>query len=378
MRLRSINLLNYRNYKNAFLEFSPNINIFIGDNGSGKTNILEAIYVLALTKSCRYGTDIDLIKKGELSLNISGEVLYDDYLKKYEILIDKNNKKVCINSNLVKKISNYIGGFCVTSFLPTDMEIIKGAPSVRRNVLNIQIGVLYNNYLKYVNEYNHLLKIRNDYLKRMNVNSFSDPKYLDILNQKMIEISLKIYYFRFSYIQELNIVLPKIYKRITGNDDIKVLYDNSLGIDNYDEEKIKYLLLQKYKKNLSKEMTLGMTIVGLHRDDLVFLLNSSDSKVYASQGQQRLIVIAYKIAEMLIFKKIKGEYPVLLLDDIFSEIDIKRRNNIMKYLKNDIQVILTTTDISDIDNNFLSSSKIFKIKTGEIKIKGGAKWKKKE
>ena len=378
MRLRSINLLNYRNYKNAFLEFSPNINIFIGDNGSGKTNILEAIYVLALTKSCRYGTDIDLIKKGELSLNISGEVLYDDYLKKYEILIDKNNKKVCINSNLVKKISNYIGGFCVTSFLPTDMEIIKGAPSVRRNVLNIQIGVLYNNYLKYVNEYNHLLKIRNDYLKRMNVNSFSDPKYLDILNQKMIEISLKIYYFRFSYIQELNIVLPKIYKRITGNDDIKVLYDNSLGIDNYDEEKIKYLLLQKYKKNLSKEMTLGMTIVGLHRDDLVFLLNSSDSKVYASQGQQRLIVIAYKIAEMLIFKKIKGEYPVLLLDDIFSEIDIKRRNNIMKYLKNDIQVILTTTDISDIDNNFLSSSKIFKIKNGEIKIKGGAKWKKKE
>ncbi len=378
MKLKNIKLVNYRNHKDVFLEFSPNINIFIGENGVGKTNILEAIYVLALTKSCRYGTDLDLIKSGENYLNIEGDVSYEDFLKKYKILIDKNVKKVFINSNLVKKISTYIGEFCVTSFLPNDMEIIKGAPSIRRNILNIQIGILYNNYLKYVNEYNHLLKIRNDYLKRMNLNSFSDPKYLDVLNQKMIDISLKIYQFRFFYLKEMNNVLPNIYKKIAGSGDIEIHYDNSLGLLDYNEEEISLKLKQKYQKNLSKEMTLGMTIVGLHRDDITFMLNSRDSKVYASQGQQRLIVIAYKIAEMLIFKKIKGEYPVLLLDDIFSEIDIKRRNKIIKYLMKDVQVILTTTDISDIDKDVLNNAKIFKIKNGEIKVKGGAKCKKKK
>ena len=378
MKLKNIKLVNYRNHKDVFLEFSPNINIFIGENGVGKTNILEAIYVLALTKSCRYGTDLDLIKSGENYLNIEGDVSYEDFLKKYKILIDKNVKKVFINFNLVKKISTYIGEFCVTSFLPNDMEIIKGAPSIRRNILNIQILILYNNYLKYVNEYNHLLKIRNDYLKRMNLNSFSDPKYLDVLNQKMIDISLKIYQFRFFYLKEMNNVLPNIYKKIAGSGDIEIHYDNSLGLLDYNEEEISLKLKQKYQKNLSKEMTLGMTIVGLHRDDITFMLNSRDSKVYASQGQQRLIVIAYKIAEMLIFKKIKGEYPVLLLDDIFSEIDIKRRNKIIKYLMKDVQVILTTTDISDIDKDVLNNAKIFKIKNGEIKVKGGAKCKKKK
>jgi len=378
MKLKELKLTNFRNYKEINLEFNPGINIFIGDNGSGKTNILEAIYVLSLTKSGRFGTDFDLIKSGEVSSLIEGIVNFDDYEKKYKLSIDKYSKRVYINSSQIKKISDYIGEFSITSFLPNDIDVIKGSPSIRRNLLNIQIGVLYNNYLSYVNEYNSLLKIRNEYLKRININGMSDSKYLDVINSKMIDVSVKIYYFRFFYISEINKILPSIYKKLSGNSELLIDYQNSLGISEYDELKIREIMQTKYKKNLYKEMMQGMTLIGIHRDDLQLLINQTDSKIYASEGQQRLIVIAYKIAELMVYKKIKKEYPVLLLDDVFSEIDIKRRNNIVKYLKGDIQVIITTTDLEDIETNLVNNAKIFKIKNGEIKIKGGAKCKKKK
>ena len=373
MRLKSLNLINFRNYEEATIEFSPGINILVGNNGSGKTNILEGIYVLSLTKSNRYGKDEDLININANNLSITGEVVYDDYIKEYQVLMDKFTKRVYINHFQVKKIANYISNFCITSFLPNDIEIIKGSPSIRRNLLNIQIGQLYNHYLKYVNEYNSLLKIRNEYLKRLYINSFADFKYLEVINQKMLDVSLKIYYFRFFYLENINNILPSIYRKLSGKSSLKIEYFNNIGLSSYDEEQIKETLISKWKKNLNKEMQQGMTLTGLHRDDLIFLIDGKDARTFASQGQQRLIVIAYKIAELLVCKKIKGEYPVLLLDDVFSEIDIKRRNNIIKYLKQDMQVIITTTDILDINEDLVNSAKVFSIKNGKITKKGGVK-----
>ena len=373
MRLKSLNLINFRNYEEATIEFSPGINILVGNNGSGKTNILEGIYVLSLTKSNRYGKDEDLININANNLSITGEVVYDDYIKEYQVLMDKFTKRVYINHFQVKKIANYISNFCITSFLPNDIEIIKGSPSIRRNLLNIQIGQLYNHYLKYVNEYNSLLKIRNEYLKRLYINSFADFKYLEVINQKMLDASLKIYYFRFFYLENINNILSGIYRKLSGKSSLKIEYFNNIGLSSYDEEQIKETLISKWKKNLNKEMQQGMTLTGLHRDDLIFLIDGKDARTFASQGQQRLIVIAYKIAELLVFKKIKGEYPVLLLDDVFSEIDIKRRNNIIKYLKQDMQVIITTTDLLDINDDLVNSAKVFSIKNGKITKKGGVK-----
>ena len=373
MRIKSLKLLNFRNYKELNLDFSEGINIFIGENGVGKTNILEAIYVLSLTKSNRYGTNLDLINHQEESTSLIGEVDYLDYLKRYQVDISKNSKKVYINNQEIKRITDYISNFCVTTFMPSDIDIIKGSPSTRRNLLNIQIGELYNNYLKYVNEYNSLLKIRNDYLKKLNINGNMDFKYLEVIDQKMIEISLKIYYFRYFYVSEINKIIPVVFKKITNISNLQLEYVNNLNLENYDEEKIKDLLKNKFKKNLNKEIILGMTLNGVHRDDLIFKINSYDAKIYASEGQQKMIVIAYKISELLLFKKIKKEYPVLLLDDVFSEIDVKKRNNIIKYLKSDIQVIITTNDILNIDKSLVDEAKIFKIKNGNIKTKGGVK-----
>ena len=373
MRIKSLKLLNFRNYKELNLDFSEGINIFIGENGVGKTNILEAIYVLSLTKSNRYGTNLDLINHQEESTSLIGEVDYLDYLKRYQVDISKNIKKVYINNQEIKRITDYISNFCVTTFMPSDIDIIKGSPSTRRNLLNIQIGELYNNYLKYVNEYNSLLKIRNDYLKKLNINRNMDFKYLEVIDQKMIEISLKIYYFRYFYVSEINKIIPVVFKKITNISNLQLEYVNNLNLETYDEEKIKDLLKNKFKKNLNKEIILGMTLNGVHRDDLIFKINSYDAKIYASEGQQKMIVIAYKISELLLFKKIKKEYPVLLLDDVFSEIDVKKRNNIIKYLKSDIQVIITTNDILNIDKSLVDEAKIFKIKNGNIKTKGGVK-----
>lgn len=373
MRIKSLKLLNFRNYKELNLDFSEGINIFIGENGVGKTNILEAIYVLSLTKSNRYGTNLDLINHQEESTSLIGEVDYLDYLKRYQVDISKNSKKVYINNQEIKRITDYISNFCVTTFMPSDIDIIKGSPSTRRNLLNIQIGELYNNYLKYVNEYNSLLKIRNDYLKKLNINRNMDFKYLEVIDQKMIEISLKIYYFRYFYVSEINKIIPVVFKKITNISNLQLEYVNNLNLETYDEEKIKDLLKNKFKKNLNKEIILGMTLNGVHRDDLIFKINSYDAKIYASEGQQKMIVIAYKISELLLFKKIKKEYPVLLLDDVFSEIDVKKRNNIIKYLKSDIQVIITTNDILNIDKSLVDEAKIFKIKNGNIKTKGGVK-----
>lgn len=373
MRIKSLKLLNFRNYKELNLDFSEGINIFIGENGVGKTNILEAIYVLSLTKSNRYGTNLDLINHQEESTSLIGEVDYLDYLKRYQVDISKNSKKVYINNQEIKRITDYISNFCVTTFMPSDIDIIKGSPSTRRNLLNIQIGELYNNYLKYVNEYNSLLKIRNDYLKKLNINGNMDFKYLEVIDQKMIEISLKIYYFRYFYVLEINKIIPVVFKKITNISNLQLEYVNNLNLETYDEEKIKDLLKNKFKKNLNKEIILGMTLNGVHRDDLIFKINSYDAKIYASEGQQKMIVIAYKISELLLFKKIKKEYPVLLLDDVFSEIDVKKRNNIIKYLKSDIQVIITTNDILNIDKSLVDEAKIFKIKNGNIKTKGGVK-----
>lgn len=370
MKIKDIRLLNFRNYDDLKLEFSDNINVIIGNNGEGKTNILESIYVLSLTKSNRYGYDNDLIKFNKEYLKVEGNVIDDDLLRKFSVSLSKNKKNVYINGKEIKKISDYISNFCVISFVPLDLEIIKGAPSIRRNFLNIEVSQLYNNYINYLNEYNYILKMRNDYLKKMNLNAMIDKRYLDVINDKLIEKAVKIYEYRFKFIEEINSLIENIFYKITGLKSLQIGFDNSLGMGNFDESLIKKIMNDKFKKNYNQELMLGNTLNGPHRDDFKFMLNDMDMKLYASQGQQRLAIIAFKIAEIFIFKRIKKSYPVLLLDDIFSEIDIKKRNKIIKYLNNDIQTIITTTDTVDISVELLKKARIFKIKNGKITIRG--------
>ena len=373
MKIEHIRLTNFRNYDDLELEFNPNINIIVGNNGQGKTNILESIYVLSLSKSNRDGYDSDMIKFEKESLSLEGKIIDNDLIKKLRVDITPNKKRVFINNKEIHKIKDYISNFCVISFVPTDLDIIKGSPSVRRNLLNIDISQLYNNYITYLNEYNKIIKIRNDYLKKLYINNNSDFRYLDVINEKMIEKADKIYEYRFKFIEEINKNIADIYKKITGLDGLTIKYDNTLGLDSYDKEKIKETYLKKLKKHLNQEMMQGISLIGPHRDDFTFYLDNVDMKVYSSQGQQRMAIIAFKISELSYYKKIIGSYPVLLLDDIFSEIDIKKRNKIINFLKKDIQTIITTTDINDISKKLLDNAVIYNISNKKITKKGKVK-----
>ena len=370
MKIEHIELTNFRNYDQLSLDFNTNINIIIGNNGQGKTNILESIYVLSLSKSNRSGQDADLIMFNKNSLSVKGTIINNDLKKKLEVFIDEHKKKVSINGKEIHKIKDYISNFCVISFIPADLDIIKGSPAIRRNLLNIDISQLFNNYIVYLNEYNKIIKIRNEYLKKLYINNNSDFRYLDVINEKLIESADKIYEYRFNYLDEINEYLPTIYKKITGIDGLTIKYENTLGLDKYDKDKVIENFKKKFKKNLNQEMMQGMTLTGPHRDDFTFYLNDVDMKVFASQGQQRMAIIALRISELNYYKKVIGSYPVLLLDDIFSEIDTSKRNKIIKFLKKDIQTIITTTDINDISDDLLKDAVIYNIKNGKITKKG--------
>ena len=370
MEIKRLKLTNFRNYLNIELELNPNINIFIGNNGEGKTNILESIYILSLTKSNRVGNETDLIKYGEEITKIEGIVYSNNIIKKKEIDISHRKKTLLINNKEIRRSKEYIQEFAVILFTPQDLEIIKGAPNIRRNMLNIDISQLHNKYITYLNEYNQIIKMRNEYLKKMNLNGNTDERYLDIINTEMINKAIMIYKHRFDFINKINYYLPKIFKKITGKENIKIVFDNNLGIDEFEEEKIKKLFILKLKKNLNIEMMQGMTLTGPHRDDFSFLLDEKNMKYFASQGQQRMAIISLKIAELYIFKEVLGEYPVLLLDDIFSEIDSKKRNKIVKFLKEDIQTIITTTDINDITENLMEKAVVYSVKNNKVTKKG--------
>ena len=370
MRIEHLKLTNFRNYSKLEIDFNKNVNIFVGDNGKGKTNILESIYVLSLTKSNRFGNEEDLIKFNEEIAKIEGLIKNEDLIKKQEVQLTRNKKQIFINNKEIRRIRDYISNFCIISFTPDDLEIVKGSPNTRRNMINIDISQLENNYISYLNDYNHIIKMRNEYLKKMNLDGNSDSRYLDVINEKMIENGIKIYEYRYKFLKKINEILPKVFKKLTNIDGLSIEYESSLDLGDFDLEKVKKDYQTKLNKNFKLELMQGVTLIGPHRDDFFFNLKGLDMKNFASQGQQRLAIIAFKISEIYLFKEEMGEYPVLLLDDIFSEIDIKKRNKIIKYLLKDIQSIITTTDINDIESELLDNATIFKVNNDKVTGRG--------
>ncbi|MBQ6323313.1 MAG: DNA replication/repair protein RecF [Bacilli bacterium] len=370
MKISKINLVNFRNYSKLSLNLGNGKNIFVGDNAQGKTNILEAITVLALTKSHRVGVNPNLIMFDRNSCKISGTIRNNKILSKMEIEINGDIKRFWINKTEIRKVANYVSHLNIIMFTPDDLEIVKGSPNVRRNLLNIQLSQISQIYLKTYNEYNKLLKTRNEYLKILFNNSIADKNYLDIITDKLIEKAIIIYQKRKEYIDLVNLSIDKIFYNISSNRGISIEYVPNIDFDNYDNESLRKKLKHTYKKNYLKELNYGMTIYGPHRDDFLFNFNDHDLKLYGSQGQQKLAILSFKLAEIDIFKDICGSSPVLLLDDIFSEFDIKKRNKLLKMIsEKDIQSILTTTDLKNISKKYIENAIIFKVFNGNVERK---------
>lgn len=373
MILNKIELINYRNYRKTNISFSPGINVIIGNNAQGKTNILESIYVLAITKSYRTNNDTNLIRFDNNSFVLKGNIKSEYFIKDLQLSFDKYKKITKINGKQIKKISDYITNFNVILFAPEDLEIIKGAPSIRRNLLNIEIGQISSNYIKYHNEFNKILKSRNDYLKMLGINSVYDNRYLDILTDSIIEREVPIYIDRKKFIDRINLYIDDIFYNITGIKGLHVVYESNIDLSDIGEDVLRQKIKDKYKSSINKEINQGVTLYGPHRDDFTFFIEDRDIKLFGSQGQQKLAIISFKLAEIYIFKEDTGTFPVLLLDDIFSELDKFKKNNLIKYLQGDIQVIITSNDTKDISKKILDKAKIYKIINGNIIEKDGKK-----
>ena len=366
MYIKKIKLHDFRNYKSLNVTLTKGINIIYGENAQGKTNLLESIYVLGLTKSHRSFIDNNLINNDSEYLTIEGVVNNNRIDNKLNIYIDNKVKILKFNNNTIKKISDYISLMNIIIFYPDDLELIKGSPIIRRKYLNLELSQLYSNYFILINEYNKILKIRNEYLKKINKRESVDKNYIEILTGYLIDKSIMIYKMRDKYINKINEYCNDIFKDIMNLDGFSIKYKPNIEIDLKDIN-LKVYLNNEYKKKLNYDIKICSTSIGPHKDDIEFYLNDKNLKFYGSQGQQRVAVLALKLSEIEIFKKYKDTTPILLLDDIFSELDDNKKNNLLKYINKNIQTIITTTDLNNLDSRLIKNSKLFNIKNGEIK-----------
>lgn len=359
MQIRDLKLINFRNYKKLYLEFNPHLNLIIGKNGMGKTNLVEAIYVIALTKSFRSNNDSILIHKDFDKTRIEAKIkniLVDTYC----CTISNEGKKVKINETKAKRLSDYISKINVILFSPSDLRIIKDTPSIRRKMLNIEISQLNNLYLKNLQDYNQIVKQRNSYLKTMAINGNTSVDYLDILTSKLIDVGIILNKSRKEFIDLINEEIDSLFLKITNSSGLKIEYESDYN------DMTKDMLLKLYKKSYDRDLMFGKTHIGIHHDDIVFNLNGENLKEYGSEGQQKNAIIAFKLVEVNIFNKFKDNYPILILDDLFSELDKQKVNNILNLINSDIQTFITTTELDNIKKDSLKNCKVFEIKDESI------------
>jgi recF protein len=370
MILKKIELRNFRNYEKLLARFHKGINIIYGDNAQGKTNLLESIYVLGLTKSHRSFIDNNLIKENNEHLHIKGTISGNVLDKDLQITIDNKSKNLIIDSTPIKKVSDYISNMNIIIFYPDDLELLKGPPQLRRKYINLELSQLYNTYYIVQNDYNRLLKIRNEYLKDLFKGKKVDMNYFDIITSYLVEKAIIIYQMRYKYIEKINEKCNEIYKDIMGLEGFHVEYVPNQIILDIKNENIKNELIKQYEDKFEYDKRMCTTTLGPHKDDFNFMLGDNNLKFYGSQGQQRIAVLSLKLSEIPIFKKYKETSPILLLDDVFSELSDDKKNNLIKYISKDIQTIITTTELSNLDSKLIKKAKLFKIENGKlIKIK---------
>lgn len=366
MYLSNIKLHNFRNYEKLILDFTPGINIIYGNNAQGKTNLLESIYYLSVTKSHHSFLDNNLIKNGEDSLFVEGIIRDNNLTNKYSIELVNHKKILKINDDKINKISDYISNINTIFFYPDDLNLIKGNPEVRRRYLNIQLSQLSSIYFKNISDYNKLLKIRNNYLKKYVDRIDFDENYFDIITDHLIDKSIYIYKMRKKYISKINQYSKLISKKIYNSDNYEIIYKTNFDHLDFNDEDIKSKIKEEYRKNLYRDKKYKITLLGPQKDDFEFVYESKNLKLYGSQGQQRLGVLVFKLSEINIFNDFKQTKPILLLDDVFSELDNNKKNSLLNYINNEIQTIITTTDLSNLDKNLINTSNLIKINGGKI------------
>jgi len=371
MHIERLALRNYRNYVSLDLNFSPKINVLIGENAQGKTNIMEAIYVLSMSKSHRTSNDRELIRWDQEYGKIEGDIQRKYGKLPLELVISKSGKRARVNHLEQKRLSLYIGQLNVVMFAPEDLNIVKGSPQVRRRFLDMEIGQISSVYLHDLLIFQKVLKQRNAILKANRGKlDFTDVMF-DVYTEQYIQIAVQIIRKRFYFMELLQKWAEPIHKGISrGMETLKVSYGTLKGIESgQTKEEMESILEQKLLEVRKRELERGVTLLGPHRDDLHFFVNGYNIQTYGSQGQQRTTALSLKLAEIELVKQEIGEAPVLLLDDVLSELDDYRQSHLLNTIQGEVQTFITTTNIAGIDHKTIQQANIFNVSAGIVNEK---------
>ena len=356
MYLKELKLKAFRNYDELVLPFAPGVNIFYGENAQGKTNILEAIYLAATSKSHRTNFYREMIQKGQEFAHISLQVQSEYSLEKIDIHIGQNKRSIFVGQAPIRKLEELLGSLYIVMFSPEDLEIVKGGPAVRRRFIDIELSQINPYYYYQLRRYHRLLKQRNTLLKNSQKIS-PDLSEISVWDEELAKAGSEIIRCRREFIGELALIYQQRHSQISGGrEEVLLVYENNVKEDKF---------LEKLNSRLKKDLQMGSTYYGPHKDDILFSLGDMDLRIYGSQGQCRTAALSLKLSEIDLIRKNKNTAPVLLLDDVLSELDDSRQKKLIENLK-DIQVLLTCTGVEDFLRQNLKADALFRIEQGQV------------
>ena len=358
MRITRLSLHDFRNYTDATIVFADSISVLVGDNAQGKTNLLEAVVFLSTGRSHRVSDEQHCIRQGQSSAIIQAQTENASPLELKVVLHDQG-KSLFIQNQLVRKSSDFIGKLNAVLFSPGDLELFEASPRSRRRFLDTEIGKINPVYVDALSKANRFLKDRNALLKAISV----DEIMVDVLTERLIEVSTDVVRLRSAFTQRLNAQLTRYYQALALSDSVVGI--SYVGVTDFDPQ-TPQRLRELYQKNRERDRFLKSTSVGIHRDDLQFTLDAHPVDEWASQGQRRLIVIALKCALVAVIEEITGEKPILLLDDVFSELDASRRKALFTTLHRNTQTLISTTDLHHVSDWLHDSVSVYTVTDGTI------------
>lgn len=370
MFITSLKLEQYRNIEALNLSIDAGVNMFVGANAQGKTNILESILVLALTKSHRTSKDKELIH-----WQSDYTRLHAGITKKYgagtlDLHIGQQGKTAKINGLEQKKLSGFVGALNVVMFAPEDLEIVKGSPGVRRRFMDMEIGQVHPAYLYELQQYQKIVQQKSNGFRKLDMAKESNRVMLDVWNEQMATSGVKIMKNRQSFINKLQVWAQNIHSGITnGQEQLRIVYKPSIDCDDLQDDSVLFnQFMIKLSQVKEQEQRRMMCLVGPHRDDLILYINDKEVLAYGSQGQQRTCALSLKLAELELMREEVGEYPVLLLDDVLSELDRHRQTQLIETFQDKVQTFITATDIDHVNAAKLKRAMLYHVNAGNIQM----------
>lgn len=357
MKIESLELCNFRNYKSLDISFDKGTNLFYGDNAQGKTNILEAIYLCGTTKSHKGSRDKELIRFQEEESHIRMKIFRNDSSYKIDMHLKRSKPKgIAINGVPLKKAGELLGIANFVFFSPEDLNIIKNGPGERRRFIDMELCQLDKVYLYHLTSYNKVVMQRNKLLKDISFH----PEYedmLDIWDAQLVQYGKKLIGARESFVKDLNHIIFEIHKKLSGQkEELVIEYEKNTGADELEE---------KLKATRGRDIRMKMSMTGPHRDDLCFSIKGVDIRKFGSQGQQRTAALSLKLSEIELVKRAIKDTPVLLLDDVLSELDRNRQQYLLDSI-HDIQTLITCTGVDEFVENKFQLNKVFHVMEGSV------------